>query len=612
MSPRRPHLRNRKKIKAPRRFDDEGPDTSSPRQDSHEESEESSELEEETYKSPEPKKPKSKARAYRGKVIEFNPNLPPAAFPTLDHPDYVHNGGNVAIDLESCLPGSSQSGDSSLADFEAINPETVGRNCHLEEIDFTEDHSSLTSNTTDFSRQESQILMQTSIMAQNRARASILVSMYGEPTDNGPRNPVWASNMARIEEAGNMSDMAREIMDMDSDEEDLSKPTTDEKFPAWADLTVTHKLDLADAIGELYPNAFQVMHQLRLSVPEKKELSELLMQRQERDAREEANQQRLQEQTKDALLQDKRLSQSTFHEMVETNLYGPVDENDQNQTSPCELEKARAYLRYCGFDPALADKGWDVPAISNAADDTQPRPAQKKPRQSKHDDVLLYSEAQNFKYPPNPRLWPKSVQQQLAQQQAQRQAAMAQYQVRMAQYQAAMQQRQAAMAQHPTPAHASTQSTQGALPQHHPTPAHALTQSTQGALPQYGPTPTHALIAQHSPAAHRSQIPVQSYRVAPNFRALQEKPNTSTSPDLQALPTAGSSSEVLPAPQGHHSPQLDSHSQASKPLPTGPPRNETHQSNGDPYMGALSPQESGGAVETRNSINKRKRKKSAD
>lgn len=573
---------------------------------------ESSVLEEETYRTPEPKKPKSKARAYRGRVTEFNPNLPPAAFPTLDHPDYVHNGGNVAIDLELHLPGP-QSGVPGLAGFEAINRETVGRSCHLDEIDLTGDQSSVTSNITDFSRRESQSLMQTSITVQNQPRPSIPSSMYGEPTDNGPRNPVWVSNMARIEEAANMSDMARDIMDMDSDEEDLSRPT-DEKFPAWADLTATHQLDLADAIGELfYPNVYQVMYRLRLSVPEKNKFIELLIQRQERDAREEANQQRLQEQTKDALLQDKRLSQSTFHEMVETNLYESVDENDHNQTCPCELEKARAYLRYCGFDPALADKSWDVPAISNAANSTQPKPAQKRPKQSKHNDALMYAEARNFLYPPNPRLWSKEAQMQLAQHQAAQQA---QYQVQLAAYQAAMAQRQAAMAQHrPTPTQALTQSTQGALPQH-PTPAHSQTLSTQGMLLQHGPTPTHALIAQHSPAAPRSQVPVQSYRVGPNFRALTGKPNASSSTDLQArnnaLLTAGSKSGVLPAALGHHSPRFDSHAQASNLLPAGPPRNETRQSNEDPYMGASTPQESSVTVENGNSINKKKRKKGAD
>ena len=595
MSPRRPHLRNRKRIKAPRRFDDEGPDTSSPRQNLHEESEASSELEEEIYHSPEPKKPKSKARAYRGQVIEFDPNLPPAAFPTLDHPDYVHNGGHVAIDLESYL-SRSQSANPSLASSQVIDPDLLSRGCHREEIDLSGDQSTMTSTTTDLSRRVSQSLMQTSITVQKQPRASIPSSIYGEPTDNGPRNPVWASNMARMEEAGKMSDLDRDIMDMESEDEGHRLINTASKFPAWADLTVTHKLDLADAIGELfYPNAFQVMHRLRLSVPEKNEFLELLNKRQDREAREKANQQKLQEQTKDALLQGKHLSQSTFHEMVEANLYGTVDEDDHNQTCPCELDKARAYLTYCGFNPALAGEWWDVPTISNAASGTQPslsgtaaappppeysrgywsrRPAGSSPQHAPHRTQQRIDPRIDPRFGPrfDPRFDPR---------------------------------------------------------------VYLVPPSIRGPVPQHRPTPTHALIAQHSPAAPLSKVPVQSYRVAScnqngnpnagyqgaaripqrNFQALPEKPNASTSPDLRAinsaLLTAGGTSAVLPAPLGQPSPPSNSDFQASNPLPTGLGRNQTLQSNGDPYMGASSPQGSGGIVRSGGWVNKKKRKKSA-
>lgn len=594
MSPRRPHLRNRKRIKAPRRFDDDGPGTSSPRQDSYEEeSEESSELEEEIYNSPNPKKPKSKTRAYRGQVIEFNPNLPPAAFPTLDHPNYVHNGGNVAIDLDLYLSGS-QSGSPSLAGSEAIHPDLLGRGCHSEETDLTGNQPTMKSTTTGFSRRGSQSLMQTSIIVQKRPRASIPSSMYGEPTDNGPRNPIWASNMARMEEAGKMSDLRRAaIMDMESsDEEDravrrtkLAKTASIPQFLAWADLTVTHKLDLADAIGRFYPNAWQVMHLLRLSVPEKRELAGLLDERRDRDSREEANQQRLQEQTKDALLTSKHLTQSAFHEMVEVNLYGTIDEDDHNQTCPRELEKAKAYMRYCGFNPALAASNWDVPTISNAASGTESRTVQRKPKASLPGTAAGQT-------PPNHSNGHFS-------------------------------QRPALV----------TSSQQASCP---PDPRLKLVpQSTQGAPPQHRPTPAHALIAQHSPAAPLSKVPVQSYRVASGnqsgnlhagyqgaaripqnkFRALPEKPNASTGPDLRAiniaLSTARGTSAVLPTPKGPHSPPLDSYSQALKPLPTGPRRNQNHQSNGNSNMGASAADGSGGIVENGDSVNKKKRKKGA-
>ena len=381
MSPRRPNLRNRKKIKAPKRLEDEYEyhNTSPTRQESPgEESEESSELEEEIYESPKPRTPKSRRRpAYRGKVIEFNPNLPPAAFPTLDHPSYVHNGGTVAYE-----PHSLGSDSQELTGFEAINSDSLGRDPHSQETALTEHFPAPTPTTAAFTHRNSPFAMQRSKEGQKQARGYIPSGMHGGPKDNGPQNPIWASNMARMVEAGKMSDEDRFMLEMEtSDEEDiatdksskLARKDSNLKYPAWDDLTVTHKLDLADTIAEIYPDPAHVMHQLRLDPTQKEELVDLLIQRQDRAAREEANQHKLMNQTKEMLLRGEPLPQSKFHQIVEETLYETIQEDHHIQTNLMELKKARAYLGRCGFDPALADSNWGVPSISNVA---EPRPAQ--------------------------------------------------------------------------------------------------------------------------------------------------------------------------------------------------------------------------------------------
>lgn len=536
MSPERRHLRNRKKIKAPRRFDDEKI-TTSPRQESLEESEESSELEEEIYQSPKPKKPKAKPRAYHGEVIDFNPNLPPAAFPTLDHPSYVHNGGNIAIDPKS-HPSGLQSRKSRLADFEAVDPDLMDRGCHLEEVDLRGGQPIMTSTTADFTRPASQSVMQTSITAEKRPRASMPSSLYGEPTDNGPRNTIWASNMALMEEAGRMSELDRNILEMESsDEEDAAAKEVSTKlaraasipgYPAWDDLTIAHKLDLADTVAELhqlYENPAQAMRHLRLSLAQEEELVELLIQRQDRAAREKTSQQRLQEQTKDLLLQGRPLSQAKFHQMVEDNLYKTINEHDHLQTNLMELKKARAYLRYCGFDPRLAESSWDVlsqSSKSNTARGTKARPAQSKPPAS-----LSSTAAQTL---PSPLKGPFS--------------------------------------RRPAP---STPSQQASFaPDHH---LELARQRAQAALPQHRPIPTHALIAQHSPAAHLSKVPVQSYRVGPGNQSGARHQRTTRIPQPtlpaslvkpNALVKARGASSILPTPQDQPSVPEASHSLAQK------------------------------------------------
>ena len=434
----------------------------SPRRVSYEETEESSELEEEIYESPQSKKPKSKGPAYHDEVIEFNPNLPPAAFPTLDHPDYEHNGGTIAIDLSEFEGRNS-----------ANNAFSLDRGIQPKKIGLTENLPAMTSTARDSTH--SHTATQKASMVQKQSQGIMLSSIHGEASDNGPRNPIWVSNMARMEEVGRMSDLDRIMLEMESSDEEnattkRSRFAASPGFPTWDDLTTAHKLNLADTVIEFYPDLPQVMHQLRLSVSQKEELGELLKQRRDREAREEANQQRLQEQTKEVLLQGRRLSQSKFHQMVEENLYGEISQDDHLQTGFSELRKARAYLRYCGFNPRLADRNWALPSITNAAvTGPKPRPVQSKPK-----PTLSHVAAQT---PSSPSAGPSS--------------------------------RRLALT---TPSQKAS---------HPPTNrAELVQQQSRISPPQHRPNPVFALIAQHSPAAPLSKVPSQIFQVNPRSQAV--------------------------------------------------------------------------------------------
>ena len=585
MSPRKRRLRDRKKIRAPSRYDDTSNDTPSPRQESPEESEGSSEIGEEIYKTPGPRTPKTKKSAYRGKVIEYNPNLPPAAFPTLDHPDYVHNGGNIPFNLDSHLSGS-RSRNASQSHSESSTPDPLGRDCPSEDVDVIGKNPAMISATADSTRGGVQGLNQTSTHEQRRSRTSMPSSIYGEPTDNGPRNPTWLSNMARMEEAGRMSDLDRNMLDMEtSDEEDaatkpakIARSASSLEFPTWDDLAVPHKLDLADAIGELDPDGtdvFEVMDQLRLSVSQKEELTELLIQRQERAATEEANQQRHLEKTKAILLKGEHLSQSAFHQMVEENLYGTVSENAPLQTTNLmELRKARAYLRYCGFDAALADQGWDVSFNPNAPSGTMSRRAQRKAKES------LPSTAAHA--PPSPLGTSSSRQRPVR-----------------------------------------TRSQQASDP---------LDPSLRPVQHSH-PTPAHALIAQHSPAAPLSKVPMQAFRVAPNIQSGDPRskhqgtaripqptlsassihPSASTSTELPAinntlLKIRGGLSHLSTSPEEDFLP-AGSYFLPSQGLPMSE-MDQTGQWSEECYLGISAPQETA-LIGKGDLVNKKKRKRGA-
>lgn len=583
MPPRRRHLRNRNRIKAPKRLGHEGYEIS-PRRESAEESEESPDLEEDNYESPkQPKKSKPRQLAYRGKVTEFNPNLPPAAFPTLDHPDYVHNGGKIPVDLESRSQGLQSQ---ELREFESINSSSSGPECHS---DSAEDLPASTSTPAEFDHLISPSVMQKSNRERGKAQSSMFSMMYGESADNeGPRNPIFASDKERMEEVRRMADLDKIILEMEtSDEEDAparptkpAKTASIPKVPSWDDLTIAHKLDLADTVGELYPNLAQVTHQLRLNDSQEEELVKLLTQRQDRVAREEANQQRLMEQTREVLLQGKSLSELEYRQMVDENVYGEIKEDDHLQTNVMEVKRAREYLKYCGFDPALADSSWGLPSVSNASSSTKPRHARNKPKAS-----LPNATTQT---PSNPSEGPLS--------------------------------RQSA------PYTPSMKSPYLADPRSEPVQQHP-----QGVTSQYRSTPAHALIAQHSPAAPLSKVPVQSYPVAAAsqsddlgaryqgmMRAQQPSPsllrlpsNASTKTNRRAInkkvPTASGESSGPMNPQVGSSSAAGLSALAPQGMPIAP-WNQKRQRGADTDAGASAPQGNDAMVADGDTVGKKRRR----
>lgn len=597
MSPRGPRLRNRKKIKVPKRFDEY---EISPRKESPEESEESPDLkeeEEEMYEAPKSRKRKPQRRpAYRGEVIEFNPNLPPAAFPTLDHPSYVHNGGNIPFDLESPSLGLQSQ---ELAGFESISSNYSSPKCHsaptVDLPDSTEDPPASTTTPADFDHLMLPNAMQRPNMDQSKARGSMISSRYGESTDSGPRNPIWADNMERMEAAGKMSDSDRFMLEMEtSDEEDT--PARTEKvakkagvpaYPAWDDLTITHKLDLADVIGEIYPDVMQVTIQLRLDPSQKEELIELLTQRQDRAASEEENQQRLMEQTRNIILQGKRLSQSEYRKMVEENLYRDIEKYDYRETNMMELKRARSYLKWCGFNPALADHNWNVPSASDAPSGTEPRPAPNKPEAS-----LSNAAAHTL---PSPSEEPSSQR--------------------------------------------SAPSTSYGKSPYLPGPgSEPVQQHPQGVTPQYSPNPAHAIIARHSRAAPLSKVPGRPFPVAgasqsgdsraryqgtmraqqPSISASQLPSKASTDTDRRAnrkkVPTASGGSSDPTNPQEGNSSPAGLPALAPKGVPIAPSNHKRQRgadASAEADAEASAPQGNGATVDSRDTINKRGKKGAA-
>ncbi len=179
-------LRDRRKKKAPKRYVDEL----------------EQEEEEEGGQSQNLLLPSARHGAYRGPVIEFNPDLTPAAFPTLDprannafHPSsHVHTTQhkNSADPSASSTHQQQQERSPSEADLNYQSMDSTDRRMISEFRQFDPHH----------------LLM------------NPLMGAPCHDTSNGPDNPVWRNNMRIMDDMGKMTDEELIMAEMATSDED--------------------------------------------------------------------------------------------------------------------------------------------------------------------------------------------------------------------------------------------------------------------------------------------------------------------------------------------------------------------------------------------------------
>ena len=364
-------LRKRKNIKAPRRFDDDDYG-SSPRESSlrenhskDENSRESPQLEQLRWPSPPPKR-STKKNAYRGSVIEFNPNLPLAVFPTLGKPWPNEISDQDQHNIHTELPILDLSDEQA-----AVADSLVSGNGPHQRVNSPTMFSSPIRALSDSIRPR----FGPSITIDRAMGVAPTYNGLG-PMDNGPQNPIWASNVKKIGELARRTsfDWIMHEMDTSDEEEPPAKVTKKDNVPAWDDLTITHKLDLADTVYEFFPETGpeHIMARLRLNALQGGALAELLIKRQNRSRGEETSAKLLRDHTQEEMLGGRKISETGYHTILEQTTYRHAGEEDHLQSTPSELAKAKAYLGHCGFDSSLLDGTWVRPVSGNATPKTQP------------------------------------------------------------------------------------------------------------------------------------------------------------------------------------------------------------------------------------------------
>ncbi|KAL4970255.1 uncharacterized protein BDV14DRAFT_194957 [Aspergillus stella-maris] len=195
-------------------------------------------LEQDASYNPMPKKKKSKSKSKaspaeekppRPRFTDFNPNLPPAAFPTLDAPrpptHHAHEDGDQSDrngTEDSALDGNGQGGMLENLDRLSLltNPDGNGER------------------------------------SLSPARDIPMDDLDNVMASNGNLNRIWNNNMSRMAAAANDKDsgLGTEMEDSDSDSPPSIQPdpSTEYPNPAWTDLSERMQAEILDNLLQSY------------------------------------------------------------------------------------------------------------------------------------------------------------------------------------------------------------------------------------------------------------------------------------------------------------------------------------------------------------------------
>ncbi|KAL8886675.1 MAG: hypothetical protein Q9192_006445 [Flavoplaca navasiana] len=338
-------LRNRNERKAPRRYVEE-------LEIAREEEEEGAQSQKYVIRLP-------KHGAYRGPVIEFNPDLPPALFPTLDP-----RVSNIA-------PESSR----------AIHTHTTQHNP-------SDDPSPSPYQPEEQRPSEAKFEPAPDMPNGNRRPPGFDPRLWREfrpcnpgldmvpfqgpeiyDTSNEPHNPVWMDNMRRMEEMGNMDDYEIEVANMaTSDEEEDPK---DNEKPPWDEIPLRLRMEMVVAASGDDTSVQSALLRLNLTSAQFFTAADDFQRYAEEDQEEDANIAKHQQLMNEILLNGPRAynSREGFQALASAHLYKHVGRPEPVISQP-DVEKAKAYMRYCRLDASFLDNYLPPPGPSAVS--TQP------------------------------------------------------------------------------------------------------------------------------------------------------------------------------------------------------------------------------------------------
>ena len=319
-------FRNREKLTAPQRYEGRGNDEDSPRPISYEVPSSDDEVYAPVTKS-------SRSRKYRGKIVQYNPNLPPAAFPTLDiwRQEPTSEYHDKATPSNDGSQDSASSAYNSAIEITKPFPKSIhhsNRECmHFEDIGAIPPPPEF---------------WLKSLRARRERTPQVVVS----------DNPVWMAA------AGDMSEPWEIEREMKTSEEDDGNkaPGDYRRYSPWDDLPVSLRLHIFDVFEErngesdtyllLQLNRFQIA-----AFQDEVERQDRLLK--EEEARLESCRNEMHHQL---LTQQGHISEEMSHQWLEDRLYRYL--HDHETCTRGQMRAARRFVARLGLDPELIGCHW--------------------------------------------------------------------------------------------------------------------------------------------------------------------------------------------------------------------------------------------------------------
>ncbi|KAL9041640.1 MAG: hypothetical protein Q9214_004036 [Letrouitia sp. 1 TL-2023] len=291
--------------------------------------------------------------AYRGGIVDFNPNLPLAAFPTRDFKNPRPQVGSRPKHNKTPRPAVPQG-----------KPPTRGTGPNsADERSFARPQQAVAADEREFR----------SFSADIEEIGAEIVGNHPD-TSNNPGNPIWEQNMRRMKVLGERS-MGDEIMaEMETSDEE--KPA---KCPKWEEISLGLRLRMIHAAAGNSSKVERPYQALRLTIRQREVMTAALRDFQNVEAAEDEDIAKHQVMVHEALTARGflRVPSKAFREALCVYLYQDIERND-TFTDPTEMSKARAYMRHHGLDPDWLEASETESMDSDTIDEMCPNAVTKR------------------------------------------------------------------------------------------------------------------------------------------------------------------------------------------------------------------------------------------